>query len=88
MGGFFTDMVNQKKENTGIIAGTLKYNITIGKNGCPGIPANAGVKVQQANKVVAVPPTHAIQFGSQNTAIILTPDIPGASLLFSATAMP
>jgi hypothetical protein len=88
MVGFYTDKVNQEKKKTGIIAGTLNYTLTIKKDGCPGIPANAGVKVQQANSVVAVPPTHAIHFRSQNTAIILTPDIPGASFFFSATAMP
>jgi hypothetical protein len=80
----FTYTFRQLHNHYGAISSAIKKDtVQIQKNGCLGIPAKSGVNVQQVYFVVARPPTHAIFSRSQNTAIILTSDIPGASLFFS-----
>lgn len=74
--------------NTGTFKNTSRNGTVLTRNRCPGIPTDFDVNVQPASDAVAAPPTQTICSGSQNAAIILTSNVPGASFLRSTKAIP
>jgi len=84
--GFFTLFSLQcPATNTGTTISSIRDVTVLTRNGSPGIPTDFDVNVQPAPDAVAVFPTQTICSGSQNAAIILTSNVPGASFLNSTT---